>query len=69
MSQFDVWLANYHRGTRQVWCERKECALHREGMVIDTETENGQTTFLTEVCPICHSGWLEDQPGDEEEGM
>ena len=62
----DRYLANYHRGTTQVWCANTACANHADGLEIDTETEYGQTTYLPEECPICHGEWLDDQPDDED---
>lgn len=67
MSDHDRYLANYHCGVAQVWCENKACELHFDGIEVDSETEFGQTTVRPEECPVCHGSWLYDKPVEEDE--
>lgn len=61
----DAYLANYHRGTTQVWCATKTCANHEDGLEIDTETEYGFTVYLPQECPRCNGEWLDEKPDDD----
>lgn len=68
-SDHDVWLAGYRRGSEQVWCSNPECELHRDGMTVEYEVENGIGSRDVEECPVCGNHWLDLalEPDDSEE--
>lgn len=67
MSAHDRHLAMFRTGRDRLWCSNKECPVHEDGMDVDWESEYGQSAYLVEECPVCHSEWLYEQPQDEEE--
>lgn len=65
MSEHDVWLANYRTGTETVWCANKACPVHQDGMEVRWESENGQSWWTPEECPVCNGVWLQEKPEDD----
>ena len=66
MSAHDRWLADYRKGTAEVWCTNPACQLHEDGTTVTYESEYGQGWYTPEECKCGHE-WTEDKPDEEED--